>query len=191
MQVKGKTILLYAATALVFGGCFKSVSYDTTYILRPYVQTKNQGDFTSLAGVKAYAFAADTTDWEVASYEDALAGILSSKHVLSDRLTPVATAEPYPQSTTIPSSVNWLQMQLQGSLMMIVAVDVEHKLYAYRNQEFAENLSPYIISIPFRSWRTSYTDGGWRIVNEFYTAPDTQPDVTPDPEEDSETDPVE
>ena len=58
---------LLAAAAIVWG-CSKTVGYDTMYVLRPYVQQENGGDMESLPQIRAYAFAADTMQWTVASY---------------------------------------------------------------------------------------------------------------------------
>lgn len=163
------TIILLCA-ALCWG-CFKSLSYSTVYVLKPLVQRLNQGPLTSLAGLKAYAFGADTTDWHVVSYEDALAGIITSKTAPSQKITtPVAIAEPFGVVDTIPNSVDWVQMSLDNPTMMIVVVDPVDSLYAYTKQTFFENLSPLYVSVTFQPWRdrTRYASGAWIYVNDFY-----------------------
>ena len=136
-------ILCSLAALLLFAGCFKSTSYDTEYVLRPYVQTENQGPFTSLGGVRAYAFAADTSGWTVASYDDALEGVLTSRRVAGERMDdPVAVSAPCPPSADFPNSMDWIAMHTDRSSLLVVAVDPRYRLYAYRQQSFAENLSP-------------------------------------------------
>lgn len=181
--------------ALCFTGCFRSVSYDTQYVLKPWAQRFNQGAIASQPGVLAYAFTADTADWAPASYEDAAAGILTSRSDPSQRLTePYATAVPFGEVDTVPDAVNWLKMRLKVASATILAVDTEHKLYAYTRQQLYENLSPLYISVTFQPWRPfeRYTNGGWTYVNDFYD-PDAprkmlytlRPEVQP-----AETDPA-
>lgn len=74
---RGRIITLFTAVVL-FAGCFKEVSYRTDYVLKPLVQ-ENSGDVAQLlpeGKAQAFAHAADTVFWEVASYEDALPGSL-------------------------------------------------------------------------------------------------------------------
>lgn len=185
--MKSNRFLWLLPAAVLCGGCFKSISYDTEYILRPYVQVENQGPITSAPGVRAYAFDADTAGWMVASYADALEGVLTSKRSGAGQvLRPVAVSEPCPPSDTIASSLDWIRMRIDGSSRMIVAVDPQHRLYAYRQQEFQANLSPYYVAVTFRSWRNSYTEGGWRVINEFYIEPEPEPEPDPNPEEPKE-----
>ncbi len=177
--------VLAACAALSCWGCSKRVAYDTLYVLRPYVQDSTGFEMRSLPGVRAYAFQADTTQWCVASYDEALAGTISMRYAPdTKRSDPVAVATAYPASDTIPASVNWVQMRIQLSSALIVAVDTEHKLYAYRQQEFHENLSPYILSVAFRPWKegTSYRDGDWWMFNDFYVPEPEEPDTPEEPE---------
>ncbi|MEG2365118.1 MAG: hypothetical protein RSB29_00025 [Alistipes sp.] len=178
--MKKSGIIWFVAACMLLVGCFKTISYQTTYVLRPLVQIDDKDGYISLEGAKAYAFAVDTTTWTVASYDDALAGVLTEKNRPAEKFsTPTAHSEPFPPSDTIPASVNWIQMSLEAPSMMIVVVDPTHKLYAYRQQDFTENLSPYYISVVFRAWQQSHTEGPWHVVNEFYIAP--QPPLIPDP----------
>ena len=74
-----KRTILYAAAALLLGGCFKSVGYDTDVILKSWVQTESAAELKPAQGVVAYAFEADTVTWTVASYEDALTASLRAR----------------------------------------------------------------------------------------------------------------
>lgn len=157
--------------ALFFTGCFKSVSYDTQYVLKPTVQTYNQGAITSQPGVLVYAYTVDTTNWLPASYDDAAAGILTSRSDPSQRLSePYATGVSFGEVDTIPDAVNWQKMRLKLSSAMVLAVDTESKLFAYTRQQLYENLSPLYISVTFQPWRpfARYANGNWTYVNDFY-----------------------
>lgn len=168
---KGRFILLFAAAALVTG-CFKDVSYDTTYVLKPLVQ-ENSGDAVrplEAGKAQAYAYGADTTYWTVASYEDALGGVISRRDNPSEKLTaPLATAEPYEQE----GDASWLRMQLTKELVMVVAVDTEHRIYGYTQQEVPVNFPKLYVSLPFKPWKegNEYKDGNWIFRNDFYVPP--------------------
>lgn len=164
-------IALLAAVAL-FAGCFKDVSYKTAYILKPLAQVNSgeaslpMGDGTALA----YAYAADTALWEVASYEDALAGVISRRDMPAERLaSPLATAEPYEQE----GATGWLRMVLEKPQVMVVAVDTQHKIYGYTQQEIPENFPKLYVSVVFKPWKEGkeYKDGNWIFRNQFYEPP--------------------
>lgn len=166
--MKRGMIAAAAAAALLLGGCFKKVSYDTEYVLKPLVQTESQGSFVPLEGAVCYAFEVDPEAWTVASYDDAATGVLTSVEDPALKLTPPdAMGEPYDEYEELTGC---LAMRISGPAVMIVAVDPVHKLYGFRAQELGENLSPLFVSAVFRPWRQgrSYTDGSWTMVNDFY-----------------------
>ena len=147
MNVK-RTILFLTAAALLTG-CFKDVSTKTNYVIKPLVQDLSGDPYLALEGVKAYAFNADTTFYTVASYADALEGIASLKDNPSEQLQPFATAEPYERE----GAAGWVQMPMSNSTQMVLAVDTEHKIYAYTQQELAENLPVLYVALPFKPWK--------------------------------------
>lgn len=160
------------AAALLLWGCFKDVSYKTTYILKPLSQQQS-GDVTlPVEGAQAFAYQVDTAEWTVASYADALSGVVTRKDDPSQRMTS-------PSSIAVPSEEggdgNWLQMPLSRESQMVVVVDPASRLYAYTQQKLAQNLSRTYVSILFKIWKEglSYQDGKWSFYNEFF-----QPKVT-------------
>lgn len=168
--MNAKRIILLLAAAAVTTGCFKDVSYKTNYILKPLAQELSGDPSLPFEGLKAYAFSADTAFYTVASYEDALNGVISLKDNPADQIsTPLATAEPYVQEGT----VGWVQMPLSSPTQMILAVDPTHRIYAYTQQELGENLPNLYVSLVFKAWKEgfSYKDGNWSFYNEFYTPP--------------------
>ena len=157
---------------MLFAGCFKEVSYRTDYVLKPLVQ-ENSGDVAQLlpeGKAQAFAHAADTVFWEVASYEDALAGIITRRDNPSEKQTvPLVTAEPYDQE----GIAGWLSMRIDKPSVMVVAVDTEHRIYGYTQQEIAENFPKLYVSVVFKPWKegTEYKDGNWIFRNQFYVPP--------------------
>ena len=152
--MKAKRILPLLAAAALFAGCFKDVSYKTNYVLKPLAQAQTVDPIEPFEGLKAYAFDADTVFYTVASYEDALDGVIARKDDLSDRIaSPAATAEPCVREGT----VGWVQMPLSAETQMVVAVDPINKVYAYTQQELGENLPNLYVSLIFRATGVSTT----------------------------------
>lgn len=163
-----RNILILAAAALLTG-CFKDVSTKTTYVIKPLVQDLSGDPYLALEGVQAYAFDADTTFYTVASYEDALAGVASLKDNPSQQLPAFVAGEPYERE----GISGWVQMPLSNATQMVLAIDTEHRIYAYTQQELGENLPNLYVALPFKPWKEgfSYKDGNWSYYNEFYTPP--------------------
>lgn len=170
--MKGMRIL-YALTAVVlFAGCFKEVSYKTSYVLKPLVQELSGDPTQAVAGVKAYAYAADTSLYTVSTYEDALNGVITSRENPSEKIsTPSATGEAWDQEGT----EGWVRMELTRPTQMIVAVDPSHRLYAYTQQTLTETLPNLYVSLVFKPWKEGnfYAEGNWQFYNEFYVPPVT------------------
>lgn len=168
--MKARRITYLLAAAALLAGCFKEVSYKTNYVLKPLAQELSGDPTLPLEGLKAYAFNADTSFYTVASYEDALNGVICLKDNPSETIaTPAATAEPYVQE----GAVGWMQMLLSSPSQMVLTVDPAHRLYAYTQQSIPENLSDLYVSVIFKPWKEgfSYKDGNWMFFNEFYTPP--------------------
>ena len=168
--MKGIRTILLAGIAVWTAGCFKETSVKTDYVLKPLTQTLSTDPYVALEGVKAYAFDADTTLYTVASYEDALNGVISRKGQPSEQIAnAVATSEPYEQE----GATGWVHMALSAPTQMVVAVDTQHRLYAYTQQELEVNLPNLYVVLPFKTWKEgySYKDGNWSFYNEYYTPP--------------------
>lgn len=170
--MKRVRILCTLAAASLLAGCFEKVSYETNYVLKPLVQELSGNPTEPVTGLKAYAFNVDTSLYTVASYEDALNGVVSLRSNPSEKIsTPAATGEPYEQEGT----EGWVRMTLSQPTQMVLAVDPEHRLYAYTQQELSQTLSNLYVSVVFKPWKegTYYADGNWQFYNEFYTPPET------------------
>lgn len=129
----------------------------------PAWQAEAEGEasaFTS-SQVKAYAYVADTTDWYIASYDDAVAGRITRKDASEERTTPNFQA--YYES----DSGLW-GMEVTATPLMAVVVDRLNRIYAYT--KLAPNLqgpSP-IWPVVFRPWRTEwkYEENDWCMVDD-------------------------
>lgn len=172
-----KRTILYAAAALLLGGCFKSVGYDTDVILKSWVQTESAAELKPAQGVVAYAFEADTVTWTVASYEDALNGVLTRKGTDEAGVSPVQGTAYRVDSV----DMDLLLMRVGSTPVVVVAVDTENRLYGYRQQDLGENLPQLFTSVIFRPWKQmkKYVDGTWRMFNDFYVEEPTIPAARP------------
>lgn len=146
---------------------------DCRYHVRPYYQAESGGIAVQGEGMIAYAFAADTTQWTVASYDDALNGVLTSKTSGEKRSDAMERVE---------QSDSTVVLQLTATPATIVVVDTVNKLFGWRMTEVAENLPDLYVSITFRPWsvKKQYVEGPWRMNNEAYVAPEPETPETPD-----------
>ena len=125
--MKGIRIILLCGVVLWAAGCFKDTSVKTNYVLKPLSQTLSTDPYEALEGVKAYAFDADTTLYTVASYDDALNGVISLTSDLSSKLSaPTAVSAPYEPE----GAHGWMHMSLSAPPQQVVAVATPPTLYA-------------------------------------------------------------
>jgi len=166
-----KTKIPYSLLALAaLTGCFKDVSYETEYILKPLVQQTAGDVLQPVEGAMAYAFAADTAEWTVASYADACAGVITSRTDPSrQRSDAFAAAEP----VSGEGLEGRLGMTLPHRSQMVVAVDPADRLYAFTQQNNGVNLDRTYVTLIFKPYRegNTYKEGDWIFCNEFYTPP--------------------
>ena len=120
------------------------------------------------------AFAADTAAWYIASYDDAVAGKITSKDDDSfTRSNPNFTAYKEEGSSLY-------KMQVSTGTLMVVVVDRVDRLYAYTKKEVDLEGAPPTFSVLFRPWVQQWIDteepDGWVVVNPAL-----------DPDKDSQT----
>ena len=76
-----------AAIALLSTSCFKKESYDTLFRIAVYNQNVSGEPLTRATDLESYAFYVDTNLWRIASWEDALAHVITDKRNPSVRLS--------------------------------------------------------------------------------------------------------
>lgn len=130
---------------------------------RPTWQAEENGEeqpFTSTQ-IKAYAYVADTTDWYIASYDDAVAGRITRKDDTENRTTPNFSAY-------YETGSGLYGMEVTATPLMAVVVDRVNRIYAYT--KFVPDLEGESPTWPvtFRPWRTlwKYKEGDWCMVDE-------------------------
>ena len=166
-------LAVLAVAALCLVGCYKSVVRYTVFRTAVYIQSTDKGDYTRARDLYTSAYYVDTTDWKVASYEDACNKIITNKLSGERREVPDVYGE------MNPSNEYQLSMVINEPMTMMVLVDPANKIYAYRNYELPENLPQVDTKLYIVAWRNSYSTAGWRIINEFYSVAKPDEEDTP------------
>ncbi len=182
--------LLFFATAVLLSACSKDVTLETRYVIRPLLQTSADDRQPKVVeGATAFAYYVDTTMWKVASYDDAVAGVITHKETGEQRNEPAAVSEPYTgnevpkpapeqraatDAETEVSTEGWLQLHISSPLQMVVVVDPMNKIYAYTNQKLVENLHTLYSTVVFQAWKetTSYQSNGWSFYRDGFVPHD-------------------
>lgn len=162
---KGFTIIATLLFASMMCGCYEEVINYTNFNTAIYEQITSDESYTRVQSAEVYAFAADTTEWKVASLEDAQAHIITNKLTGEKRNTPDAFG------SFNPSQEYHSSVRLEQKMSMIVMVLPDSDIYAYRNYELPENLEKVDTKLYIAHWRPSHSIAGWRVVNEGYTPP--------------------
>lgn len=130
---------------------------------RPALQAEEGADeqpFVSTQ-IKAYAYVADTTDWYIASYDDAVAGKITRKESTEIRTTPNFQA--YYESDS-----GLYGMEVTATPLMAVVVDRVNRIYAYTKLVPDLDGESPTWPVVFRPWRAlwKYEEGDWQMVDE-------------------------
>lgn len=156
-----KFIIIFGVLLLV--GCFKKVSNNTVFIIKPNLQSES-GQAVPLPiaeGAIAYAWFDRTAQWEVTSYANAVAGILTDAE---SGKTESAAPDAESQTLTDEGSEGYLRLETRSSSVLLLVLYPAEEMYAWRVFATAENLSPTYLTLHFRPWRDgSYDDGGWHV----------------------------
>ena len=177
-----KTIIVAAICVICLGGCLKGYDGNVVYVLKPLVSDGSENEPMERY-ITAYAFYADTTQWTVASYEDALAMRITDKESGRKQEEPAVVAEPFIEA---PSAGSFsVAMPLRPAKVLLVVVDTELKLYGYREQTLPEGLATTFETVIFYTSRNArrYKAGQWMMCNDFYVAPEPEPEPEPEPQE--------
>ena len=167
-------IALVALVAIMLSGCFKKVTTNTTLVVKTLIEEESGKDDVAAKEVVAYAYYTGSDDWTVASYEDAVQGILTDSLGIERRTTPDVVASPFERESSTNSFVS---MPLDQSPAMVVVAVPEVRMYAYSFRTLeAENLSHTYVTLIFHSWKTKqYTEGNKNKGGEWIVFPPAEP----------------
>ena len=157
---RNTTLLVVAALAL--HSCFKDTVSYTRFNLAVYDQVDSEAAFSHAEELDTYAFYADTTEWYIASWEDAVAHRITNKTSGQTLDVPDVVGEFNPEEQYQTT------LLVEQPVSMLVVVNPALKLYAYRKYELPENLPDIYAKLYMAAWRPTHNSSGWIVVNRFY-----------------------
>ena len=158
--IRNTTLLVVAALAL--HSCFKDTVSYTRFNLAVYDQVDSEAAFSHAEELDTYAFYADTTEWYIASWEDAVAHRITNKTSGQTLDVPDVVGEFNPEEQYQTT------LLVEQPVSMLVVVNPALKLYAYRKYELPENLPDIYAKLYMAAWRPTHNSSGWIVVNRFY-----------------------
>ena len=161
--MKKLTYITIFCCLFLLAGCFKKVSNDTVFIIKPNLQSQSgeSGSLPLAEGAVALAWFDRTEQWSLTSYDNALAGILTDTESGE-----VETAAPDARSETLDDEgrEGWLRLETRSASVLMAVIYPAEQMYAWRVYKTAENLSPTYLTVQFRPWKNgAYDDGGWHV----------------------------
>ena len=123
---------------------------------------------TTISKMEVYAYAADTTAWYIASYDDAVSGKITSKADTTDTRT-IPSFQGYADSAT-----GLYKLSVSSENLMVVVADRSDRMYAYTQQRVdltqTDPLTfPLLVFRPWRGlWHDATDTNGWLVVNPTY-----------------------
>lgn len=161
------TLIVATLVAWLMSGCLKSEETGNSYVIKGMAQYTSGDLGEQLTSLTAYSFEADTTLWTIASYDDALEGIITSKEDPTQKIaSPYGVAEPY-AGTEVSDC---FELRLPDAETMIVVVDPLNRLYAYTQQTMKPSVGRLYVTLIFKPWKetTAYKEGAWSFYNPYY-----------------------
>lgn len=162
-------MIVLCCVALTAVGCFKSVTKDTNLVIKTLVEEKSGAGTALATDTYAYAYYTGTDKWMVASYEDAVAKIVTDSLGIERKTLPDVESVPFNR----PDDSNYyISLPLNQSPALVVLVAPSIRMYAttfkYLN---VDNLYETYITLLLHPWKkATYTEGSaqkggvWTIV---------------------------
>lgn len=178
-----RIIILFSVALLLAMGSCKKVTTECMFIVRPLTQVASGGAFATSTGVIAYGFYADTAQWEVSSYANARAGLISNRINKSQ-------TQKYDFFVEQDANTRLNIGPFSRPKAIVVACDTVNRFYGWRHCEIIADMPSVLVPVRFMLWQdtTNYVDSKWFMVNEFYV-PKPEPEPEPEPEPDPEPEP--
>lgn len=162
-------MIVLCCVALTAVGCFKSVTKDTNLVIKTLVEEKSGAGTALATDTYAYAYYTGTDKWMVASYEDAVAKIVTDSLGVERKTLPDVESVPFNRTD---DSNYYISLPLNQSPALVVLVAPSIRMYAttfkYLN---VDNLYETYITLLLHPWKKApYTEGSaqkggvWTIV---------------------------
>lgn len=175
-----QNIVVAVVVLIATTGCFKKVTTDTTLRIKVLAESVSGGDRLPAEGCYGYIYYVNK-DWGVASYEDAVAKVITNPTTGESLAAPDGESEPYIMEG---SSNNYISIFQGERRALVVMVYPAAQMYAYMHRYAeAENLDPTHLTLIFHEWKTGeYTEGTKDGYKWVVVAPEAVSD-TPTPNE--------
>jgi len=159
-------LILYA---LCLSGCGKT-KVDCDYTIHTVEEAvRDQKPYDYSGNILVFAYNLDAEDWEVASYEDALQGVVTSK---------VTGAKAGPDFIGAAGETGIYEFNFTQIPVMLVVCHTEYPAYGWRDSGVVANLARINIQAAFRIWKYESknesdiikedqvldNDAGWKMV---------------------------
>lgn len=165
-----KAIIIFLAAAWAFVGC-ADLRMDCLITVNVSLQEGQslEAEVPEAGRAVVYVFAADSSQWSVLSYEDALNGVITS------RTTGQTQSYTY---TAFSDGEGSAQFQVTESPVMVVVCDRQDEIYAWRGAEPQEGLRRLTFFLTLRPYEreTAYVELGWNVVNGETDGPPEEED---------------
>lgn len=158
-----KMIFALCVALMCLTGCFKEEKQGTLMKIRLSSQNVATDEIQPCkTELRAYAFNVGKGEkWEVASWEDAL------DMVITNSTTSQVLTAPNVIGTWDGEAEYQLSLDLRAQYTSLVVVDVENRLYAYRDYETPINWPVTCVELHLYAHKKSGTANGWTFVNPF------------------------
>ena len=154
--------IIAAMVASICWGCFKDTVAYTMFRVSVFEQLEQNGAERKAEDLFSYAYFVDTTEWRIASWEDAQVGRITNKVTGEIREVPDRIGD------FVAEDAYQVTIDLNKKYSMIVIVDRTLRMYAYRKYELPVNLPTVKAKLHLSAWKRSHTSSGWMVVNPFF-----------------------
>ena len=157
-----KRVLTFCLIAFLVVACAKQV-WRTDYVVYPLI-INGEGeakDTTVMSNSSAYVFYADTALWRIASYDNAVRGVITNKET--------GETKTYDLTGSFDEEKSVLKFTIDKGPIMMVVCNEELPMYAYKKLDIAANLAQIVFTVYFdvnKSSQTYESTGSkWTMVN--------------------------
>lgn len=162
------TIVLAAIATM--SGCFKSKTTDTLLVLKVLVEEKSGEDKILAEDVQVYGYELENDDWYIASYDDALNGIITDSLATQKLTVPDLRGEKFEKEGL---TQYYTSIPLTSSPTMVVVVCPSAKMFAYSFRTLdVINMTETYITLLLHKWKSAYyTEGADTKGGMWYIFP--------------------
>lgn len=151
-------VAIVLAAIATMSGCFKSKTTDTLLVLKVLVEEKSGEDKILAEDVQVYGYELENDDWYIASYDDALNGIITDSLATQKLTVPDLRGEKFEKEGL---TQYYTAIPLTTSPTMVVVVCPSAKMFAYSFRTLdVINMTETYITLLLHKWKSAYYTEG-------------------------------